>query len=773
MTFAAAGNRRELDFGDPVTEVFEFLHSIYGRRLPRLTFIISRKRVTDARGKVRITAEFYRRARPTAALIRKLLELGEKPGHEVFFRVAPMGRDGLDTTKEDALPINVAWTEVDSHGLTSEDMAFLRSVNATVVESGGIADDGGAKTHVYVPLSATHQPDEIEGLSRALRDRLSGDKFDVTTFLRLPGSWHRKDPDNPVRVSVRRYSTAARAKLPDVVSALGTDVESIAAQSRTRSASIEPVEPPRNTLVWGRGRKIAREVDSQIREATEYRGETIDRSDRLWGLYCELAKVGVLEGGHILWAAQFSKALGDRATGKDVARFLASPKYEEIRAEWESTQKPEPAVSALAEPVVDEPEPMAEPVKDGEFWEARPYLAHIRDFARARLVSPWAVLGVVLARVASWVPPTVTLPPTVGTKASLNLFIAIADDSGIGKGTAIGTARDCIETKYTLQAINLGSGEGIGHQYMERVNGELHQHTEAVMFMVNEIDSLTAMQGRSASTVTPTLCSAWVGEPLGFAYVDKNKRLPMAEHTYRLTLVCGVQPKRARSLIDAAGSGLPQRFLWLPALDLSAPEFSDDMAEPEPIRWALPAGELEHALNNQGHYSVPIADSIRRQIRKDRSNRMRGLVHVDELDSHRNLSRLKAATALAFLDGRSAVSEEDWALSDVLMAVSDATRGRVVDTLKSLSVEEARSRGKLKGAEQIAASEEVHKVNQAEDWAWSKIKAEGSVSEGELRRRCPSRFKDYLPEALTRLERDSKAKREQGKRKDSVSWVKF
>ncbi|MFE9921063.1 DUF3987 domain-containing protein [Streptomyces sp. NPDC005774] len=351
------------------------------------------------------------------------------------------------------------------------------------------------------------------------------------------------------------------------------------------------------------------------------------------------------------------------------------------------------------------------------------------------------------------------------------MFIAIADDSGLGKGTSIGTARDCIENPYTLQSINLGSGEGIGHQFMERVGGELNQHTEAVMFLVNEIDSLTAMQGRSASTVTPTLCSAWVGEPLGFAYVDKNKRLPMAEHTYRLTLVCGVQPKRARSLIEAAGSGLPQRFLWFPALDLGAPELDDDVVAPEPMRWMLPGGDLERALG-AGSYSVPVAASIRQQIRKERSARMRGLMHVDELDSHRNLSRLKVATALAFLDGRADVSEEDWELSGTLMAVSDATRGHVVDALHRLKVEEARDRGKTKGAEQIAATEEVHKVNDAEDWAWGKIKAEGSVREGELKRRCPSRFKDYLPEALARLERDKKAKREQGKRKDSVSWHK-
>src|SRR3954464_12551419 len=33
------------------------------------------------------------------------------------------------------------------------------------------------------------------------------------------------------------------------------------------------------------------------------------------------------------------------------------------------------------------------------FWESRPVHLHIRQFARARYVSPWAVLGCVVARV--------------------------------------------------------------------------------------------------------------------------------------------------------------------------------------------------------------------------------------------------------------------------------------------------------------------------------------------------------------------------------------
>ncbi|MEU2114849.1 DUF3987 domain-containing protein [Streptomyces sp. NPDC016459] len=733
----------------------DFFTTIYGSKPAEITFITSPGR--NSAGK--IVPEVHARIKPKPMYMPHLLSHAAKGNTELFFAPVPMSGGGMpsEATAQDAAVIS---SDVD-HEFTEDQQALIERLDATVNESGG-----PGRHHVYVPLDTPHPPSVIKELNQALRVALGGDsKQNPASFLRVPGSYNRKG--EPVRCRTVRLSSS-RQTLSSVAQALRMDGESITAQSRVTSERETPTGALSALPSIPEGFKVNDHpfIKNEVRKANQRFGQdpSYRRYMATYPIVMECIKRGLSVDVAYAYAMTCEPLLDKQeeengySIQKDVARI------------WRREAGSAPAVPHQPETAYD-PEPEAEPVKDDEFWNARPYLSHIRDFSRSRLVSPWAVLGIVLARVAGWIPPGVTLPPTVGTKASLNLFVALADDSGLGKGTAVGTARDCIETRYSLSSINLGSGEGIGHQFMERKDGELHQHTEAVMFMVNEIDSLTAMQSRSASTITPTLCSAWVGEPLGFAYVDKGKRLPMNEHTYRLTLVCGVQPKRARSLLDAAGSGLPQRFLWFPARDLDAPD--DDLPEPAPLSWALPTGDLEHALNNGGQYSVPISEAIRREIRKDRSDRMRGRVIVDELDSHRNLSRLKAAAILAFLDGRAAVSDEDWDLSGVLMGVSDATRDRVVEALKAMSVEEARSRGKLRGAEQIAASEEVHKVNDAEDWAWNKLKAEGSVREGELKRRCPARFKDYLPEALARLERDSKARREQGKRKDSVSWIKL
>ncbi|GAA0670409.1 hypothetical protein GCM10009535_57750 [Streptomyces thermocarboxydovorans] len=718
----------------------------------------------DAKGKVKIQPEFYRRARPTTALVRELLAIAEKPGHEVFFRVAPLSQDGLKTTKDDAEPVNVIWTEVDSHGLTSEELAFLDSVNATIVESGGVADDGGAKTHVYVPLAATHQPDVIEDLNRALRDRLNGDKFDVTTFLRLPGTLHRKDADNPVRVRVLRYSTATRAKLPDVASALGTDAESTSAQSRTQRASIEPVEPPKNSLVWARARKVRREVDGQIREAVEQRGETIDRSDRLWGLYCELAKVGVLEGEHILWAAQQSKYLAERVTVKDVARFLTSDAYTRARDEWESTQKPEaqPAVSAPADGSNDGRDDTAE----AAFWEARPVLTHIRDFAHSRLVSSWAVFGISVARVMNQIPTEVLLPPLVGGRTGLNFYVGIVDSSGVGKGASESAAEECFEAGQVL-SVNIGSGEGIAHAYMSRRKATMEEveegivgkgetvmemHTHSVLFTAPEIDTLTAIKGRSSSTLSAELRKAWSGERLGFMYVTEAKRLTIEKHTYRMTLVCGVQPTRAEALLDESGGGLPQRFLWMPANDPTIPEL-EDLRDAEAVPLKLP--DFFHELNApRGMVTVDVCESARREIRQHQHAKIKRTVTPDPLDSHRNLVRLKVAAALAFMDGRKGVSEEDWALADVVMSVSDRTRDFIRHEITRARSDISRERGRDDAIREVAKREHVE--TETTRRVWRRLDevlraADKPMTVSDLQKKVPPRDREEVADVVAEM----------------------
>ena len=88
----------------------------------------------------------------------------------------------------------------------------------------------------------------------------------------------------------------------------------------------------------------------------------------------------------------------------------------------------------------------------------------IRDFA-APAASPRGRSSAPSWRTSlTLIPPTVQIYPYVGRRASLNLYVGLVGESGDGKGTAEGAARDAVLTDY-VYVTGPGSGEGINHLF--------------------------------------------------------------------------------------------------------------------------------------------------------------------------------------------------------------------------------------------------------------------------------------------------------------------
>lgn len=314
-------------------------------------------------------------------------------------------------------------------------------------------------------------------------------------------------------------------------------------------------------------------------------------------------------------------------------------------------------------------------IDDEPFWTARPELDHIRTYARARRACPWAVLGVVLARVIVATPRWVVLPPLVGADASLNLYVALVATSGGGKGASEACAADAVQVG-RIDSAGVGSGEGIAHLFLRREKNDVVQHREAVLMRVAEIDTLAALGDRKGATLLPELRKAWSGEDLGFAYADPTKALPLLAHTYRLCMVAGVQPGRAQWVLDDADGGTPQRFLWLPAVDPDAPDVPP--ACPPPLHWIAPRWPTADAFTERS--TLRVCDTARATIDQARLARLRG--EGDALDGHALLARLKTAAALAILNGRAEVADDDWQLSEYVSAISEITREGIISHLR-------------------------------------------------------------------------------------------
>ncbi|SII19754.1 Uncharacterised protein [Mycobacteroides abscessus subsp. abscessus] len=416
---------------------------------------------------------------------------------------------------------------------------------------------------------------------------------------------------------------------------------------------------------------------------------------------------------------------------------------------------------ATAAAPVDVPPPTEPPridVRDyeGDFWQSRTSLSTVYTAALAGMCSPWAVLACCAARALALVDPHIKLPAIIGSRGgSLNWFAMLAAESGGGKSTAMEIAEELIP--HQVKTLNLGSGEGLIEAFGERnddgtVKDPVAGH-RSILFSVDEIDSYSAVAGRSGSTVMPILRSAFTGGSLGFAY-RKGNRLPvLPAHSYRMTLVCAAQPGRTRAMFADADGGTPQRFMWFPATDprIAAvrPTFNGALYLPPVTDWQYPA-------------TLRVPSECEGLIVTTRASQARG--ETAALNSHALFAREKFAYALAILDGRSAMDSQDWRLSGVAAAVSDAVRQWVLDQLAASEAEEARQKGRLQGVAKSAADIEkavedgalmarsIEKVSELLHKA-----GDDGLTGREVRRKLAARLQPFSEQALAVLQADGKA----------------
>lgn len=389
-----------------------------------------------------------------------------------------------------------------------------------------------------------------------------------------------------------------------------------------------------------------------------------------------------------------------------------------------------------------------------DFWQQRPELQTIHQFARARRAAPWAVFGCVLTRIIAYTEPNVVLPPIIGGDASLNFFLGIVGPSGGGKGAAESAAKDLLAVGAggrNLVEAGVGSGEGITHTYMRHVpakNGQkptTELHTTRALFRASEVDTLAALKQRQGSTLLPRLRDAWMGDNLGFAYADATRRLDLRAHTYRMCLIVGIQPAKASVLLDDADGGTPQRFVWLPTVDPNTPDQRPD--EPERLRWSPPPQPI---ADINGRARMTVCDTATTAIDQAALDRARG--NTDALDGHALLARLKIAAGLALLQRRNDITDDDWALAGTVMRVSDTTRTNVANTVATKRSDINTARGRAEGQRAIVAAEVQADAATARvarnlmrklgrDWTPS----------AQLRRTLASRDRKHFDDALERL----------------------
>ena len=352
------------------------------------------------------------------------------------------------------------------------------------------------------------------------------------------------------------------------------------------------------------------------------------------------------------------------------------------------------------------------PVLPPEFWEERECFGAIRDAAAQWLCSPDATLAAVLCRVAAFASHEMVIPPKLGPPTGLSLIVAMAGASGTGKSKAERLAATLIPAPSEMAQMDglpLGSGEGLVETMFEirteKVDGKTVTVKEQVrhnaFVYADEGRVLTELASRSGSTLTSTLRSIFSGATIGQTNASKETHRNLPAGSYVFGVLLGIQPRAAMDLFGEleVAAGTTQRFLWSCAQhpDIGALEPVGAVGPLERPEMGTPDNPLT-ALG--GIQPIDTPEAVFDEVRARLIARARGDAEGDELDTHRDLLRLKVMGTLALLEGRQGASEDDWRLAGMVLDNSDDVRQWVRDSVASVVLEARAAEGRRAAARQ-------------------------------------------------------------------------
>ena len=393
-----------------------------------------------------------------------------------------------------------------------------------------------------------------------------------------------------------------------------------------------------------------------------------------------------------------------------------------------------------------------------DLWARRDKLAHLKKFAHSRNVNPWGMLGCVLARVIASTPPTLVTPPLIGGHGSLNILIGLVANSGGGKGACMTSSRDAVEITDTtggfpvhVPEINSGTGEGLVRLFMEPPAPKKDElptpRVTRALVNESEVSNLAALDGRSGSTVVPTLLKMWSGEQAGFNNASADTRSNVEAHSYRLGMITQIQPTNATAILKHEDSGLPQRYVWLPAWMEETGQWVDETVEPLQVSIPTP----------QDTTVMELPESVKAYVVADYRRRSAQAFNVDAdpLEGHRTMLRIKIACGLALLEGNTAVTHEDWDLAGLVLLKHTDTLGLVRHELATKARRDAERRTKdqreaeLTRLEKLEARARAHVLRRLETGEGAtNVAACRYGAKGDIRKLVPDVFEALEAEGL-------------------------
>jgi hypothetical protein len=280
-----------------------------------------------------------------------------------------------------------------------------------------------------------------------------------------------------------------------------------------------------------------------------------------------------------------------------------------------------------------------------------------------------------------------------------------------------------------------------GDPVMRKVRKQVRHNA---FFYIDEGQTLQQLQSRTGATLAETLRRAAVGETLGQTNASEERTRYIPAGSYSMGLLIGLQPSVATVLLSDTETGTPQRFWWAWSIDPTVPDEAPDW--PGELNIPVVLEKLHEPVD------ITFPKRIRDELRRERVARVRGELEVAELDGHAGLMKVKMAALLALLDGRRAVTEDDWSLAEEMWACSCSVR----DSLVLRAQREAEAERQRQEDAQVQRELRAHLAKSDADRSLERVaqlvkkhaSQVGGITFGYLKRALASRDRPLLSKAI-------------------------
>lgn len=529
---------------------------------------------------------------------------------------------------------------------------------------------------LIIPLSRGVKPSEYKELAWTVMNRLDGKRFDVTTaqaerFMWGPSSrdldeyfWVSANPRAPyLPVDVWLDGQHGPSEAPAATGQGKGTPAPRASRSEAHTASDEDKE---------RAQEILFQACDQVehvyeREDFEGRNEAVFH---LLPLLLRFCGAGALEEDTVLDALWTAARRVPADEPYERSEFNASVRKAREYAAESGPTLPETTATKMAQADFADVDFGADP----DLWDKTPVLKHIAQAADSIGRSRLSMLAVTIARVLHEVDPIVCLPGVgdggIGSRAALNIGVALVGGSGQGKTTFSERSRELVGT--TDNDLSPSTGQGLIQTYLkwDPDSGENRlKEDPRALFYVDEIDTLGALSKDSGSTLLSEMRTMLTGGSTGSSNATRDRQRILPARSYSFQLIAGVQPSRAGTLLDGKDAGTPQRFIWAQVTDpKNAIRPKERPGWPGPLNWNRDFLDLLMMVDPIVRYPDWLLEELQEYDYKISQEGADG----GELSQHghHNLLRLKVAAGIAFLHESPVILDEHLEITDMILASS-------------------------------------------------------------------------------------------------------